>query len=424
MGRERKLQSHILSVGILISVICASGCSRLEERCGNVTISFHCTDPETRSALPDEDLITDISLMIFDESGYAEDCLWLGNGTRSCISRLVVDKRYTFCACANFGYQIYADHIDELQEIKYYLAYPDEYREGIPMYAEEELMVTGDETIEIGLRRLMAKISLSMDRSRLDDDVEMKVRAVKIGNCPRSVTPFRESRTLSGDDSFPTGFSLDEFQTAGLNSKAGNGISKEVSLYMFENLQGDSERHIDSDRGKVFDKEDVRTELCSYIEMEMEYISEEKKSGEKGLIYRFYLGEDHSNFDIRRNTHYHITVTPENDGISEDSWRVDISDLTDIGPGYFQAYPSDYIRGDIGDKIHIWCEFSPVSAPFDVGISYMDDDKAEGIYDYVIDEDGRGAVLTLTGPGRGLIYMEAGDPVNDAALFIIEVNQP
>ena len=193
---------------------------------------------------------------------------------------------------------------------------------------------------------------------------------------------------------------------------------------MFENLQGDSERHIDSDRGKVFDKEDVRTELCSYIEMEMEYISEEKKSGEKGLIYRFYLGEDRSNFDIRRNTHYHITVTPEKDGISEDSWRVDKSDLTDIGPGYFQAYPSDYIRGDIGDRIHIWCEFSPVSAPFDVGISYMDEDKAEGIYDYVIDEDGRGAVLTLTGPGRGLIYMEAGDPVNDAALFIIEVNQP
>ena len=54
----------------------------------------------------------------------------------------------------------------------------------------------------------------------------------------------------------------------------------------------------------------------------------------------------------------------------------------------------------------------------------MDDDKAEGIYDYTIDDNGHGAVLTLTGPGRGLIYMEAGEPVNDAALFIIEVNQP
>ena len=54
----------------------------------------------------------------------------------------------------------------------------------------------------------------------------------------------------------------------------------------------------------------------------------------------------------------------------------------------------------------------------------MEDDKAEGLYDYVIDEDGHGAVLTLTGPGRGLIYMEAGEPVNDAALFLIEINLP
>jgi hypothetical protein len=54
----------------------------------------------------------------------------------------------------------------------------------------------------------------------------------------------------------------------------------------------------------------------------------------------------------------------------------------------------------------------------------MEDDKAEGIYDYVVDEDGHGATLTLTGPGTGLIYMEAGEPVNDSALFIIEVNMP
>ena len=54
----------------------------------------------------------------------------------------------------------------------------------------------------------------------------------------------------------------------------------------------------------------------------------------------------------------------------------------------------------------------------------MMDDKKEGIYDFEIDEDGHGAVLTLTGPGRGLIYMEAGEPVNEAAMWIIEVNLP
>ena len=54
----------------------------------------------------------------------------------------------------------------------------------------------------------------------------------------------------------------------------------------------------------------------------------------------------------------------------------------------------------------------------------MENDKRDGIYDYVLDEDGHGAMLTLTGPGSGLIYMSAGAPVNEAALWYIEVNQP
>ena len=57
-------------------------------------------------------------------------------------------------------------------------------------------------------------------------------------------------------------------------------------------------------------------------------------------------------------------------------------------------------------------------------MEYLEDDKATGIYDYVIDEDGHGVTLVLTGPGSGLIYMEAGEPVNDAALYFIEVNMP
>lgn len=390
----------------------------------DVSITFSSTSPESRSVLPDEDLITDISLMIFDEKGDAEECIWLVNGRMECISRLVVNKSYTFCACANFGRRIYAGHIDELRKLTYHMAYPDEYREGIPMYAEEEIRIIGNEGIDIGLQRLMAKISLKMDRSKLDEDVEMLVRAVRIGNCPRYITPFKESRTEDSDDSFPAGFSLDDLQTGALNTVAGNGVSEEVSLYMFENMQGKADRHLESDGHKVFDNDDIRRQLCSYIEMEIEYMSPDRKSGDKGLIYRFYLGEDRNSFDIRRNTHYHITVTPERDGLTEDGWRVDKSGLENNGPAYIRAYPSDYIRGDIGDRIHIWCEFSPSDAPFDVGIPYMEDDKAEGIYDYTIDEDGHGATLTLTGPGRGLIYMEAGEPINDAALFIIEVNQP
>lgn len=421
MERKGRLRNNILKLASYAAMIC--GCSKAPEQ-AMVRINFHEADVPVRSMSPDEDKITDISLIIFDESGHAEDCIWLTRGSRTCTTDLVIDKKYTFCACANFGYQIYASHIEELQDIRYHLAYPDEYREGIPMAAVKEVLITEECIVDIDLQRLMAKISLRMDRSRLDRDVEMNVRSARIGNCPRYVKPFTASKIEDNDDTFPTGYLLNDIQTAELNYNIGEGLSSEVSLYMLENMQGPADGNITHDSEKVFEQKDKRSEVCSYIEMEIEYLSPEKASGEKGLIYRFYLGEDRNSFDVERNTHYHITVTPENDGLNDDSWRVDKSGLKDLGPAYLRAYPSDYIRGDIGDQVHIWCEFSPASAPFDVGISYMEDDKAEGIYDYRIDTDGHGATLTLTGPGRGLIYMEAGEPVNDAALFIIEVNQP
>ena len=89
-----------------------------------------------------------------------------------------------------------------------------------------------------------------------------------------------------------------------------------------------------------------------------------------------------------------------------------------------KQYPSDYIVGNIGDKIHIGCILTPSDTPFDVGIDDLEFDKKRGIYEYEIDEDGHGVTLTLTGPGTGLIYMEAGPPINDSALFLIEVNLP
>ena len=386
MGRKGRVSGQILTFCSLL--LCSCAIDTVED-IRNVYVRFDAGRMMTRAIDPDEELISDISLMIFDETGAAEDCFWLSGGERECTARLIMDKEYTFCACANFGYQVYADHIDELEEITFHMAYPDEYREGIPMYSMEKIRITDKPEVTLNLKRLMAKISMKIDRSRLDEDVEMHVRSVRIVNCPRMVNVFTESRVRGGDDCFPAGFTRGALEVSGLNINASKGLSEEISLYMLENMQGKIPYPITSDSDKVFD-----------------------------------LGEDRNSLDVERNCHYHITVTPENDGLSDDGWRVDKSDLTEFGPPAIMGYPSSYIRGDIGDRIHIWCEYSPWNAPFDVGISYMEDDKAEGIYDYEIDEDGRGAVLTLTGPGCGLIYMEAGDPINDAALFIIEVNLP
>ena len=421
MGRQGRIFC------IVLSALLATGCAWTdmpEEKKVLCRIAVNDGDYAFKAMDPDEERISDVSIMIFDERGDAEECIWLQNGQTTTEVSLVVGKRYSFRACANFGYRTYADHIDELDETIYYMAYPDEYSQGMPMYAEiDNIRIVEDASVELKLQRLMAKISLRMDRRRLSEGVEMNVLGVRIGNCPKSVKVFEKNTVSSHDQCFGMGFSQDDVQTAVLNTIRQDDISGTVTLYMLENMQGDIDGPIDSDAEKVFGEQDHRRDICSYIEMDIEYLSHEKYS-ERPLVYRFYLGDSRTNLDVERNCHYMITVCPEDDGLKGDGWRVDKSGISDLGPTYIKPYPSQYVRGKIGDKVHIGCKVSPQNTPFDVGENYMKDDNKTGIYDYEIDPDGHGAVLTLTGPGRGWIYMEAGAPVDRGVLFVIEVDLP
>lgn len=423
MGREGMVYCRILIATILALTGCGQeyAYTKAEIMC-RISVDDCCY--EAKSMDPDEEAVSDISIMIFDEHGDAEECIWLPNGQTHVDVPLVLGKRYSFRACANFGYRTYADHIDELKETVYYMAYPDEYRQGMPMYAAaDNIRIGEDAAVNLKLIRLMSKISLRMDRRRLTKGVQMNVTGVRIGNCPKSVKVFESNTITSHDQCFSMGFSRDDAQSAILNTTSEDNLSGILTLYMLENMQGELDTTVNNDAEKVFDENDHRREVCSYIEMEIEYLSYEQYS-EKPLIYRFYLGDSMNNLDVERNCHYRITVSPEDDGLKGDGWRVDKSGMSDLGPTFLRSYPSSYIRGKIGDKIHLGCIISPPHTPFDVGESYMAYDKSEGIYDYEIDPDGLGATLTLTGPGCGWIYMEASEPINDGALFVIEVDLP
>ena len=66
----------------------------------------------------------------------------------------------------------------------------------------------------------------------------------------------------------------------------------------------------------------------------------------------------------------------------------------------------------------------PDDTPLDIGLEHLEYDKERGIYDFKVDEDGKGVTLMLTGSGRGMMYFEAGYPVNDAELIVVEVDLP
>ena len=86
--------------------------------------------------------------------------------------------------------------------------------------------------------------------------------------------------------------------------------------------------------------------------------------------------------------------------------------------------PSGYMQGNIGDTVSVRCNFHPSDAGFDIGLEELEYDKERGIYDYIVDEDGRGVTLILRSQGRGILYMSAGTPINETGMLVIEVNKP
>ncbi len=422
MERKGKILSVIL---ILAGIVLPSCTYHGFENCRMkaVRICFSAAGLKSKALNPDEEKISDISLMIFNRDGEAEECIYLDDA-EDCDVRLLVENKYTICACVNFGYRVCAENLDELENLEYHLAYPDDYSLGIPMYAYQEIYLDGDtEEISLELKRLMAKISLQIDRSRLSEGVGFYIRSAKICNCPRLTKVFGQNSISNSDECFALGFQRSDYETDILNTN--NDVSEAISLYMLENMQGEFDGEIENDSDKVFEENDPRRSRCSYIELEIEYISGKYYSSGKGLIYRFYLGEDRSNLDVERNCHYRITVSPEDDGLSDDGWRIDKSNLKERdeeAEGWIKGYPSKYVWGNVGDTLHLWCEFYPEDAEFDIGLEELEFDRGRGIYDYIIDEDGHGVSLILEKSGTGLLYMEAGHPINDAVIFFVEVN--
>ena len=262
MEGKRRLQRVVLTVCLLV----AAGC--VDTMRDDVTVMFKVgfsgAGYASKAVDPVEDKVTDISLLIFDANGDAEVCLYDADGADSFEVPLVVGRKYSFRACANFGYRVYADKLQELDELRCYLAYPDEYAEGIPMCAalDDVVVGAGAKAIELPLRRLMAKVRLRVDRGRLSTGVEMNVRRVSVGNCPRSAQVFVPGGTRNRHDCFPVGFTLDEYEVAALNDN--RTVSGSVELYLLENLQGRfSGGHLETDSDKVFGAGDVRSELCS-----------------------------------------------------------------------------------------------------------------------------------------------------------------
>lgn len=418
----------------LQAVLLIAACSSMELPDGSdmATIILQ-TGTFTKSASPEESRLSDVNIFVFNRDGLLEQKIYIGS---SALSRhedgfsydihLLKNCTYSIYVCANTGFSIPCSNLEELLEYRYYMAYPDDYRIGIPMSGSiTGFSISDEREIMIPLSRTMAKISVSIDRSALADNVEFNVKELEVHGCPKSISMFQPNKVELAGDIYTVGFIRNGEDANILNTNVYGQISGEVSLYLLENMQGKPLGDIVSNSDKVFEEDDPLEWKCSYIELTADYISEDYYSSPgQGLIYRFYLGSGAASFDVERNCHYHITVKPEGDGLPECRWRVDKTGLIYCGETYLRVTPDNYIRGKIGDTIHIRCDYKPSFAILDIGLEELEFDHDNGIYDYTLDEDGKGVVLKLTGSGSGMLYIEAGAPINQSELVIIEVDLP
>ena len=381
-----------------------------------------------KSTPPDELLVSDINLLIYNENGLLEEQRYYPARSFSAPSgevrlrtSLLTEAAYDVFIAANLGYALPALSRKEVETYRFHMAYPDEYSRGMPMCARLDGFVShGEPSVTIPLVRTMARIDLRLDRSRLDSDVSFQVTSVTVGNGPSSVCLFGDSRAESAAQVFAGGYTLEGRQVQPLNTDRTVGISGTVSLYLLENLQGDL-LETEDERGKTF-SEGRYPEVCSYLEIKGTYHSPawHTRPGET-VSYRFYLGDGPGNFDIYRNTACRVTVYLEGDGLSEDSWRVDKGEL--VPETRFGLHPAAYNECQPGDDYRIWCDVFPADVDFEIEpVAWDDDERVHNLYTFDVDPDGHGLTIHTWKGGSVMVYFKAGPPVNRDTLALVVID--
>lgn len=284
---------------------------------------------DTRSSFTwQDDEIKDIEIIALNAEGLIDNIIYT-KGT-SVKFEGIVGEQYTFYALANLGGRIGFSSADELFSHVRSISYSEIAKNGVPLCCAEAVQCTVSakgNTVQLPMKRMLARIDFRVDTSLLkhaDLDNGFTVKSVSIYNAINSYRPFEErvkqEATTGIDYSFDH---ANEQDLASLNSGA------TISLYAFENMQGELLQGNSDPWSKVPSKTD-KSELCSYLELTASYSAGGLSSDD--ITYRMYLGANStSNFDVRRNHIYSLTLRPSEDEIDghRGSWKISSKDWSD-----------------------------------------------------------------------------------------------
>ena len=233
------------------------------------------------------------------------------------------------------------------------------------MFAEgQSFDVSGNASITSSLKRIYSMVTVKMDLSTLNKDVQIIPQSVQLKHIPAT-------GLLGSDNKIQDG--VVSCVINGKKIEKGNSDNNflledhtlATPLFLYENRQ--PQGHFNTDeRSKTpasFPEATTMADIiktdrtCSYIEIQAKYIKNNNESGTGSgtITYRFFLGKNASdNFDVERNNHYKVTLKLTGDGGKDEAtWRVETDlkkeiSIQDVYIGYRQGAQS-YVQatGDL-----------------------------------------------------------------------------
>lgn len=309
----------------------------------SVTFSFFedYTDPETKSSyFSDPNLINQLKsyrIYLYNSLG---QLAWSGNTYKA---RNIPITDYTVVVLANLK-----EYPDECAVLDDFLS-SDMYRvnttnpgvDGVPMTAVQE--VKADEIlsgqVSIQLTRQICRVNFRLDKSSLSSTSTFTVKEVFLENIPTYITPFSGRFVPSTSDEIT--ISGDRANTSDLIS-VNNGDN--ITLYTYENVQGRLLPGNTDPLKRTPDNIGNKCDYCTYLVVRASYSGnyEGANVSTDDLVYKYYLGQDNTDFSIVRNsTCYYILKVTDN-GVYQDEWKVNYGKDLPVVTNYLVPDQSEY----------------------------------------------------------------------------------
>jgi len=297
------------------------GCSGLEmpphEYTGALGLRFVEGGPYTRSGTELEDgVVKDVNVYVFAPGGELVCGRHFPQGPVFFNDIAVsAGKEYSIYVLANWGEELLFENLEQLQGFSYAASEASDILQGkgadlMCGKAEGVVFPVPGDLIDVELRRLYSRVELKFYMSYLNSSVEFAVKKASIKNVPKSVSLFSDNVAEEvTDGAVFEGEDLSQLQTGA------------VSFHLFENMQG-TIGSASSAKGKAKLLSTRQRQVCSYIELECSYHSLERTGT---MTYRFYLGTDHTNCNVPRNSTQTVTVrfrgnvSPDENSVSVDN---------------------------------------------------------------------------------------------------------